>query len=336
MKYPFTLAALALSTSTFVQAATLYDENDTQVDIYGRISIGVAGGGPGRDVEGNRIDNDPEFVDVYSRLGFRLSQQINPDLTAFGHLEWRFAGDERTVGQAFRETRQSYLGLASERFGTVMAGNFNSLYFQNVISPFDVYQDRGLLFSSSNIQSRGDSIGYYTPEVNGFTTFVQLKHYSERGLTEQEQSAEGSVTAAQGGIRYQQGPLTLALGAVDNVVRGGGNGKALYGASGAYKFDDQFVARLGIETQADSSEYGGGFDSYGIGGTYTTGPWAFNADYYRVERDNTSSSDAWAAGGYYALTSDFDLFLELADGDAPAMRNSSSNMYWVTGARYLF
>ncbi|MFI0471656.1 porin [Halomonas sp. HMF6819] len=319
------------------QATTaIYDEDGTQLSIYGRISIGIAGGGPGEDSLGRYINNDPEFVDVYSRLGFRMRQQINQDLAAFGRLEWRFAGDERIKGQAFRETRQSYIGLESQRFGTVVAGNFDSLYYQFVSAPFDVYLDRGLLFNSTGLQSRGDSIGYYTPEVNGFTSFAQIKHYGERGLTVAEQSPEGSVSAAQGGIRYRQGPLSIGFGAVDNVIRGGGNGEILYGLIGSYDLRDNFTTRLGLETQGNSNEYGGGFDSVGLGGTYTAGPWALNADIYRVERDNQSNSNAWTVGSYYALTDDFDVFLEVAKADSPAIRSSEDKAYWITGARYLF
>lgn len=324
------------------QAATLYDQEGTKLDVYGRIAMGIAGGGPEFDRAGNEVDDGVEFVDVYSRLGFRMSQTVTSDLTAFGRLEWRFRGDERIASQAFTETRQSYIGLESKQYGTIQAGNFDSLYYQFVSVPFDVYLDRGLLFNSTGLQSRGDSIGYYTPELNGFTSFIQLKHYSERGLTTAEQSSEGDVLAAQGGVRYQQGPFKVGLGAVENVVRGGGNGEMLYGLIGAYDITDQFTARLGLETQDNSDNYGGGFDTVGLGGTFTTGPWAFTADYYNIERDNQSDSNAWAAGAYYKVSSAFDVFVELADGDAPTVSRDvtlgdlTDNVYWLTGARYLF
>lgn len=304
--------------------------------------MGIAGGGADFDSSGNRVDNGAEFVDVFSRLGFRMSHEVTSDLTAFGRLEWRFTGDERNTDQGFNEIRQSYIGLASKQYGTFQAGSFDSFYAQFVSLPFDVYLDRGLLFKSSGIQSRGDSIGYYTPELNGFTTFVQLKHYSERGLTVEEQSREGSVVAAQGGVRYQKGPLSVGLGAVEDVVRGGGNGEMLYGLIGSYQVTDQFAARLGYETQDESDVYGGGFDTVGLGGTYSTGPWAFTADYYNVERDSQDNSNAWAAGAYYKISSAFDVFVEVADGDAPSVNRDTrlgeltDNAYWLTGARYLF
>lgn len=116
----------------------------------------------------------------------------------------------------------------------------------------------------------------------------------------------------------------------------------LYGLIGAYAITDQFTARLGVETQDNSDTYGGGFDTVGLGGTFTTGPWAFTADFYSVERDNQSDSNAWAAGGYYKVSSAFDVFVELADGDAPtvsrdvALGDLTDDVYWLAGVRYHF
>ncbi len=339
-KKQLVVAVASLLSISSVQATTLYDQEGTKLDIYGRIAMGIAGGGPEFDRAGNKVDDGAEFVDVYSRLGFRMSHAVTSDLNAFGRLEWRFTGDERNTDQGFNEIRQSYIGLASKQYGTLQAGNFDSLYYQFVSAPFDVYLDRGLLFNSTGLQSRGDSIGYYTPELNGFTSFLQVKHYSERGLTAAEQSSEGGVVAAQGGIRYQQGPFKIGFGAVENVVRGGGsgNGEMLYGLIGAYSFTDQLSMRLGVETQDNNDTYGGGFDTVGLGGTYSIGQWAFTADYYNVDPDEREESNAWAAGAYYKVSSAFDVFVELADGDASSMRKESTadRTYWLTGARYHF
>lgn len=312
--------------------------------------MGVAGGGPEFNGAGQEIDDGAEFVDVYSRLGLRMSQEITSDLTAFGRVEWRFDGDERTGpsgngNTGFKEVRQSYIGLQSDQFGTIQGGNFDAFYNQFVSLPFDVYIDRGFEFAGHPTQSRGDSIGYYTPDLSGFTVFLQGKHYSSRG--ELEPSA-GSEVAAQGGVRYAQGPVTLGLGFVDDIVEGGGNDEVRYGLIGSYDFTDQFSARLGYETRDENDNYTpsatgeNGFDTVGLGGTFTTGPWAFALDYYNINRDNRDDSNAWAAGSYYKVSSNFDVFLELADGDAPTVDRDvtlgdlTDDVYWLTGARYHF
>ncbi|AYF34564.1 porin [Vreelandella alkaliphila] len=342
----------ALGASAAAQAATVYDQDGTKLDVYGRIAMGIAGGGPEFNDEGQEIDKSPEFVDVFSRLGLRMSQEVNSDLTAFGRLEWRFKGDERYTESGFTEIRQSYLGLQSKQYGTVQAGNFDSFYNQFVSLPFDVYIDRGLEFAGHPKQSRGDSIGYYTPDLQGWTAFLQLKHYSERGELEPVRE-EGNVVAAQGGVRYEQGPVTVALGFVDDVQRGGGNGEMLGGLIGSYAVNDQLSVRLGYEGRENNEDLRlreNGYDKVGVGATYTTGPWAFTGDYYHVSRDGISpegeendNSNAWSLGSYYKVSSAFDVFVEVADGDAPSINRDETtlsdltdNVYWLTGARYHF
>ncbi|KFC49967.1 hypothetical protein DK37_23465 [Halomonas sp. SUBG004] len=89
-----TAVAMALGgVGTSVNAATLYDEEGTQFDIYGRLAMGVAGGGPGVDSAGQKVSDSAEFVDVYSRLGFRMSQRVSSDVSAFG----RWSGASRVT-----------------------------------------------------------------------------------------------------------------------------------------------------------------------------------------------------------------------------------------------
>ncbi|GED47522.1 porin [Vreelandella aquamarina] len=344
----------ALGASAAAQAATVYDQDGTRLDVYGRIAMGIEGGGPEFNSDNEAIDNSAEFVDVFSRLGLRMSQEVTSDLTAFGRLEWRFDGDESTTDGGFNELRQSYLGLQSKQYGTFQAGNFDSFYSQFVSQPFDVYifADSDLEFAGHSKQSRGDSIGYYTPELDGFTAFLQLKYYSERGALEPVRE-EGNVVAAQGGVRYEQGPFTVGLGFVDDVVRGGGNGEMLGGLIGSYDVNDQFSVRLGYEGREHSYEgFGNGYDKVGLGGTYTTGPWAFTADIYDVSEDGANGDDrtAWALGSYYKVSSNFDVFLELnqrdqqsidvtiggGDGPVSVERADGDDIYYLAGARYHF
>ncbi|WP_254275420.1 porin [Halomonas sp. 3H] len=330
---------------TNAQAATVYDQDGTKLDIYGRIAMGIRGGGPEYNDADELIDNGEEFVDVYSRLGLNLSHQVTSDLTAFGRLEWRFRGDERYTDSGFTEIRQSYLGLRSDTFGTVQAGNFDSFYNQFVSIPFDVYIDRGLEFAGHPKQSRGDSVAYMTPNLEGFQVGLQAKHYSTRGELE---PSEGSTVAAQGAMKYEIDNLRLALGVVDDVVEGGGNDEILYGATVSYEFIPGFSGRLGYETRSDNDVEGGGYDIWGLGASYSVNQWAFNADIYDVSPDNDESRTSWALGGYYNVSSAFQVFLELQQADQPSIdvtlgggdtgieTADGDDMYWLTGARYFF
>lgn len=347
----------ALGASAAAQAATVYDQDGTKLDVYGRIAMGIAGGGPEYNSADQKIDNGAEFVDVYSRLGLRMSHEVNSDLTAFGRLEWRFTGDENNTASGFNEVRQSYLGVQSKQYGTFQAGNFDAFYNQFVSAPFDWEIDRGLEFAGHRKQSRGDSIGYYTPDLQGWTAFLQLKHYSTRGQVETGNNDPDSVIAAQGGVRYEQGPITVGLGFVDDVRRvdpnsggnGGGNGEIMGGLIGSYAINDQFSVRLGYEGRENNDTVGGGYDTVGLGGTYTTGPWAFAADIYNVDTDGEDDDrTAWALGTYYKVSSNFDVFVELnqadqqsisvnLDGLDSSVENADGDdIYYLTGARYHF
>ena len=333
--------------STTAQAATVYDQDGTQLDIYGRIAMGIEGGGPEYNADDEIVSNDPEFVDVFSRLGLRMSHEVSPDLTAFGRLEWRFQGDGGDNRfNAFTETRQSFIGLQSDSWGTVQGGNFDSLYNQFVSIPFDVYINRGLEFQGHPIQSRGDSIAYMTPNLEGFQVGIQAKHYSERGATEAEQTDKGNVVAVQGAATYEIDNLRLGAGVVEDVVRGGGNSELLYGVTAAYEFIPGFTGRLGFETQGSDDEHGRGFDTIGVGMSYSWNEWAFNADYYNVDKRGESDRNSWALGGYYNVSSAFQVFLELQQADQPSITIGGDNdfidtadgddVYWLTGARYFF
>ncbi|MFY0991037.1 porin [Halomonas sp. C05BenzN] len=368
-----TAIAGALGVSAAAQAATVYDQDGTKVDLYARIAMGISGGGPETNDDGEKIDGT-EFRDVYSRLRLTGSHEITSDLSAFAGVEWRFKGDERDQSTGFAEVRHSYLGLRSNQFGTFQAGNFDSYYNSFVAAPFDVYIDRGFELSKGgaggDLQARGDSLGYYTPDLSGFQAFIMAKHYTGNG---QEAGSEGSNSSklnAQGGVKYEWEGLRLAAGFVqdrddDQLTERRYDGRDLrgadeniYGATAAYDFGNGFSARLGYETQdtndgalegattaAEAQRYSG-YDVWGLGASYAIGQWAFNADVYRVDPDNEEKRTAWAAGAYYKVSSNFDVFAELnrkdqgditiSTADGVDVEENDDSLFWLVGARYHF
>lgn len=332
-KTTLALAVSGLLGASAAQAAMVYDQDGTTLDIYGRIAMGFEGGG----AEENNVDNSEEFRNFGSRLRITAGQQITSDLRAFARVEWRFTGDERNQASGFDEVRNSYIGLDSEQYGTFTAGNFDSFYDSEVMGVFDVYVERGYEFAGGGLQARGDSLAYMTPDLNGFQAFIAAKHFSERGLEPSGQTSEGNVIATQGGVTYATGPLRLALGYVEDTVRGGGNGETRVGTTAEYAINDAFSARLGYETRGDSDTQGGGFDTVGLGGTFATGAWTFYLDYYNIELDNVSDSrDAWAAAAHYDLSNNFDVFVELNDANEDAVNSYEDDLYYAVGARYHF
>ncbi|MBR2514200.1 MAG: porin [Halomonas sp.] len=330
-KTTLALVVSGLLGASAAQAAVVYDQDGTTLDIYGRIAMGFEGGGAK-----NGVDNGEEFRNFGSRLRFTAGHQLTTDLSAFARVEWRFTGDERS-SPGFDEVRNSYLGLESKQYGTFMAGNYNSYYDNYVMTPFDVYVERGYEFAGGGLQARGDSLGYKSPEINGFQAVFSAKHFSERGLTQAEQSSQGSVVATQGGVVYSAGPARLALGYVEDTVRGSGNGKTRFGTTADFEINDALSARLGYETRSDSNELGGGFDKFGIGATYSIDAWRFHVDYYNIDLDSADSNrNAWAAAAHYRLIRNFDVFAELNDANQDAVNDFEDDVYYAVGARYHF
>jgi len=349
-----TAIAGALGVSAAAQAATVYDQDGTRLDLYGRIALGISGGGERTEVDDNGDvvkTNGTEFRDVFSRFGLRGSQRISDDLTVFGNFELRPQLDERRrsgeEGSGIDDIRNSYLGVRSNTFGTVQAGNFDSFYLDTVAAPFDVYIDKGLELTGGAHHARGDSLGYISPNLEGFQVYLMGKHYSGNGEPAGSPGSNSSKINTAGGAVYEVDALRLALGYAQDRESVGGTGENIYGGTASYEFIPGFSGRLGYEYQSDVE------DKIGVGMSYAINEWSFNLDYYHISADGktkedrqaadlSTSRDAWAAGAYYKVSSNFDLFAEVYESDQDridnraSLRSTRDSVYWLAGARYHF
>ncbi|MCE9680881.1 porin [Halomonas alkalisoli] len=357
-----TAIAGALGVSAAAQAATVYDQDGTRLDLYGRIAMGIQGGGSDTKVvnEGEtdeRIEKagGSEFVNIGSRFGLRGSQQITSDLSAYGRAEFRFNGDE--VNRDAMQVRNSYLGLKSNQMGSLQAGNFDNFYLNTVGAPFDVYVVNGYEFAGggTGAKGQGDSIGYISPNLEGFQVYLMGKHYTGNEQIAGSDGSNSSTIETAGGAVYEVDALRLALGYAedkDSPNVADGSGEVIYGGSAQFAFTPEFSARLGYETQSDNE------DKLGLGFTYGIDAWKVYADYYHVSangdnkealqaQDASTSRNSWSIGTQYNVSSNFQVFAEVNEEDQPSitigggetadeLRSIRDSVYWVTGARYFF
>jgi predicted porin len=359
-----TAIAGALGVSAAAQAATVYDQDGTKLDLYGRLAVAVQGGG-GDDVDGAPKSTGSEFVNMGSRFGLRGSQQITSDLSAYGRAEFRFNGDEQNTDEM--QIRNSYLGIKSNQWGSLQAGNFDNFYLDAVGAPFDVPVNQGYEFAGggTGAKGRGDSLGYISPNLEGFQVYLMGKHYSGNGQTAGSPGSNSSSVETAGGAVYEVDALRLGLGyseVIDDKVAGGGggygDGEVIYGATASYAFTPAFSARLGYETQDDNE------DKVGVGGTFQMDAWKVYADYYYITAEGVREQDleavnadttrhSWNVGTQYNVSSNFQLFAEVYESDqarivadeaedttigdlGDSARSIRDNVYWMTGARYFF
>ncbi|WP_445000429.1 porin [Halomonas mongoliensis] len=340
----------ALSASAVAQAATVYDQDGTKVDIYGRINYMVTSGGKQDLSPGKAKTNGSEFQNNGSRFGFRANHELNSDLSAFARMEFRFNADE--VNRDAMQVRNSFLGLKSQQLGTLTIGNFDSVYKEAVTGVFDNYENDGwVTHDSGSTSSRGDTVAYATPVFSGLQGHLQVKHISGNDATVGAQD-NSSTTSTAAAVTYSWEDLYLAAGynqskdvsdrGASYPSGGGGNnaaGEDIWGISAQYKFLPNFSARVIYEELGSVNEGASASakkEIVGLGATFNYGQGNLYADVYDVSYvgDDVSSSNPWAIGVDYRF-SPMRIYAEVYDEDASG-KNIDDSLLYTVGIRYDF
>lgn len=151
-----------------------------------------------------------------SRFGIRGEERLGPDLKAFFQLEQATLID---AGGSSLASRDSFVGLGSEHWGTVKLGNFDTVYknMGDTLSFLGV--SSGNFVSNSNILSkiplgtnssgsfhlrRANSVQYESPDLRGFGAAVQ---YSP----DEAKTTSRNADLISLGVKYENGPAYAAI-----------------------------------------------------------------------------------------------------------------------------
>ena len=338
----------ALAASSVTQAATVYDQDGTKVDVYGRINFMITSGGNQDLTPGAGKTDGSEFQNNGSRFGFRANHEINGDLSAFARMEFRFKANE--VNSDPMTVRNSFLGLRSQQLGTVTIGNFDSVYSEAVSGLFDVYENDGFIsLDTGSIGSRGDTLAYASPVFNGLQGQVQVKHLSGNDAEVGAQNNR-STTSTAAAVSYTWEDLYLAAGynqskdVSDRGARyaGGSNnaaGEDIWGVSAQYAFLPNLSARIMYEELGSVNDDASAVavkELFGLGATFNYGQGNLYADVYDVSYvgDDVSSSNPWAIGVDYRF-SPMRVYAEIFDEDISG-ENIDDSLLYTVGIRYDF
>lgn len=156
---------LAIAVAGSAQAnVTIFDDGTTEISNYGRIQLAL-----------ENSDGDNSIEDGFSRLGFAGSSQLDNGLVGFGNIEIRSDMSERN--QTFT-LRNSFLGVKGD-FGSVRAGNFDSIIYSNVTGVADLAYGSNTGFGfvgDGGHQAHGDTIAFDSADLDGFTFSVAVNH----------------------------------------------------------------------------------------------------------------------------------------------------------------
>lgn len=314
-----TAIAGALGASFAAQAATVYNQDGTQLDIYGNIQIAYYS----LDAGDESVD---EIADNGSTFGFAAQHVINDGLTGYLKLEFDdFKADEIKV-RGRDAGDQAYVGLKGN-FGDVRLGSYDPLIDDWIQDPItnnefaDVSDSSGLIGAVDYYGAgdrEGDKFQYMSPMFGGLQFAVGTQYKGDAEERNVGIEADGRASFF-GGVKYTVGAFSIA-GVYDNL--------AIY--------DGTSIA-TGEELEAG--------DQYGITAQYTMGALrvAAKVERFAAEVDD-GDVDFYALGarfGYgngdvYAAVQQVDPETDLVDDFTEVLGgvtyNVSSAMYVWTEA----
>lgn len=258
------LIAMVVSAAAAIPAVATAD-----VTVYGRAHISADLLDDGRDYSELNISSNS------SRLGFKGSHEINPQLKAFFQVEQEILFGSSN-GSSFN-TRDTFVGLIGN-FGAVQAGRFDSP-FKVARGPANLFGDQVgdmknlARVDDARLDERYDNtIQYTTPTFNGFNARLGYSVHEGPSATEDHESDSVSLS-----LNYAGGPVEASV-AYESVSEGVSRGERDgIRAAAAYKLTSDFKL-VGFYQTVD---YSGGDDAkndlltsdvYGLGGEFKLAP----------------------------------------------------------------
>ena len=215
----FALATLMAAAPAAAQTVTVYGRLFPEV-VWVRMTGSTQ---PGTEVStlaqpptGETFDSNVQMDSSNSRLGFRGEEALGGGLKAFFQIEQRIQVDTGGTQLASRDT---FVGLQSDRFGAVKMGGFDTVYKEigdtlsflgvssgNFVSNSNVLSKQG--FGTSSAGSfhlrRANSTRYESPEFSGFQAMAQ---YSP----DEAETTTRNAWLWSLGMLYANGPFYGAL-----------------------------------------------------------------------------------------------------------------------------
>ncbi|GAA3896900.1 porin OmpD [Halomonas cibimaris] len=267
-----TLLATAIAGAAFAsgaQAATIYNEDGTKLDLYGNVQIAYksvetaqnavnAAGG----VEYTGTESEDELFDNGSTIGFAGEHLITRDLKGYFKAEFEHDVDEAKTAGGLNTGDQAYTGLKGS-FGDVRVGSWDPLIDDWIQDPVTNNEYFDISDTNQNIvglsEREGDKVSYTSPSFNGFQFAVGTQFEGDaEDFEKSDVFGDGDVNKKSdsnasffGGVKYTAGAFSIAA-VYDNLDN----------------YDGTYGVRDAAGNVTEGVDYDAG-DQYGITAQYT-------------------------------------------------------------------
>lgn len=289
-----------------------------EVTVYGKAHVSI-------DVQDNDApppadSNEETFIsDNSSRFGVRASEDLGGGLKALAQWEMGARTDENSP---ISTNRNSFLGLASDSFGTIRVGKYDTPY-KDLGRKTDLFNER--VGDSRNVIGLGSADGAFDARVSNMVRY-DSPSFGGLGVALLYSTDEGNTTGTvadsyrSASVSYQGGPVFAGVAYEEHNVADSADNESGIRLGVGFKAGAMTLNAL-YETLSDIATGDplvptADVDNYGVGAAFKFGNATAKAQYYVSDTgDLNADSEMVSVGLDYAFSKTVTAYIVYAQAD---------------------
>lgn len=280
-----------------VNAAVVYDNGDTSLDVGGRLQVNL------NSVEATK--EDKAAIEGAARWRVKGESKIVDGLKAIAFAEWQVASETSNNGKF--DTRFAYVGVKSSDYGQLVFGQNHTALF-NVLTKTDLFVDWGKKGNTYwDLGGRQEGQAVYQYDKNGLLLGAS---YQSAGLDK----VDSGFALSAGYEMGKSFPIALALGYDQYDIKSSSDDKQSFAASvsGGTHGEGLYLAGMYQLTAYEDSKDKTGFE---LVSSYTfENDLQFILSYQSLEQDNARLVSSFVGEASYKWNTNFKTYVEAEVG----------------------
>ena len=185
-----------------------------------------------------------------SKIGFKVTEELGNGLKAFATVEFDVKAEG---GSTMGNDGQAFVGLGSTTYGSIQAGQFDSLTAYNANRTIDKFEGRS--FTAVKDVKLNNAAAYISPNFYGFTAAVATVTNGQNGTAADRKyidANEYSVNYTNGGffagLAYNKARTANGTPETTNTFLGAAYKFSAYEVNGGYERDDTGLTAKNVWT----------------------------------------------------------------------------------------